>query len=150
MSDLKKTLDELEQMPGARSEGHMSWTLTIGNQTRSFRANHVFVNLQHEALRFFGLQIDPQDSEKRVGVQVQLQPESIESGSYDLDGPNVKDIIYFDAELGGEYTADQGAVDFNRSVSLEHVFGAIKARFNIDGQEASIIGQYDIRGWGIK
>lgn len=150
MSQLNKILDELEQKPGARAEGNMFGTLTMGNQDIKFTANRVYVDVQHNGLRFFGSQINPLVPDKWQVLQVHLQPETLGSGSYMVGGSNVKDIKYGDTEFDVEYTADQGTVDFNRSTSLARIFGRVEARFDIEGQVAVMSCQYDIHGWGIK
>ncbi|MHA4967816.1 hypothetical protein ACX0KY_14755 [Pseudomonas extremorientalis] len=150
MSELRKILDELEQKPEVRPQGHMFGTVTIDGQVSQFTADHVYAHEQLDTLRFFGRQTDANDPEAFSVLLVQLQPRTITSGTYKVGGPHVVDISYWDTKTGVVFITDQGEVALNRSNTLERLFGVIDIQGSINGELALIRAQYDIRGWHVK
>ena len=148
MSNLKQTLVDLEHTPGARATGHMFGNITTDGQVREFKANRLYVAYQQGALRFFGAQSEPQNPDAQTVIEVHLQPESIESGTYRVGSPEVKKIAYVAPDQDRDSHANSGEVSFNRSTSLAQIFGAVDAQFEIEGKLISIRCQYDVRGWG--
>lgn len=122
---------ELRRSEKGAATGFIKGSLTNLHTTKKFdfKASSIWRDEQQGTLRFHCVMGDPENSEKEVGVAVQLRQTDTPTGTYLVGSPEVIYLSYLrygaDGHVEVDYPANSGRVDLKNAYPEKPISGKL-------------------------